>query len=390
MESTNTREVLRRSDAVTLARAMALTTSIEIKHRYRMSRIEAEQKAIEFRLSRNFWRSRFVRRLINVLCVGIGLSLGWLASVKLSDTTTIADEQHAGQVQERPNSGASAPSVADDVNRTGLGRAEPSPLDDRSVEIVDFAVQDLVQIPFVRERSVLGKRGFEMIRQFAQANLGASRFQVTGISGVGETAALADERAKAVMDVFTSFGVESQSIELIPSTATMGDEAVRTGARLAALVQRPLGQQSISPIELLGSPTIGMGAPRTDVAVIESISPPMKERADSGEEVDDGGGKELASAVKAAANRQRVEKAPQTIKPKNALASKSAPARQTEPTPKVKEPTVEDNSSAAYSIISKLDGAVLLKFGREVWYVKVGEKLPDGKVLGSNLEPRAP
>lgn len=384
-----------RSD-LEIARALAMSSAVEIKHRYRMSRIEAEQETIKLRLRRNFWRSRTAKIMQFTLCVAIGLGLGVLAHSQwlLFKREVGGSAQGTTPVALAPatQTTADAGAVSGEQGKTALAST--------------LTILDSIDVPFLRTKSTLAQNGLTGILNFAKVNEEAQKIQVTGVYGPAENPAIATERALVVVDVLIRAGMSRQSVEVMPVLPSEEDAKTISGARLSSVGPRHREAGSIQAGAPLGLGNGGMPTPfnsafkqdatqtptRTPDGLSEpsALSLPRQKNATNDE--GESNAKELERAVKLAASRRLSERPQQK--------QNSSPGKEngkSEPTTESSILTGNQESKSspgskpiAFTIVSKLENAVLIRVGREVRHIRVGESLPDGTMLGKNLEPISP
>jgi len=384
-----------------IAKALAMSSAVEIKHRYRMSRIEAEQKTIQVRLRRNFWRSRTARNLNYTLCIAFGLGLGvlahsqWLLYERASEGVAQAATQ-AQLVLGNQLSGVVGASVAD---ATPAKKA-------KSAEAATLVVMDSIDVPFLRAKSILAKNGLTGVLDFVKVNDKAQKMQVTGVYGPTENPAIAAKRALFVVDVLMKAGLSRQAVEVMPVVPSKEDGKIISGARLSSMGPRLRAADSISKGAPLGPGAAVLPLPFNSAfsqgATVAPMRPPESKSELTAPSVqrqklatDDEGEanvNELEKAVQLAASRRLMENAQPKQKPPPAkVASKPESGLETAQVTGNQDPKpATATKSNAFTVVSKLENAVLIRVGREVRHIQVGDSLPDGNVLGKNLEPMSP
>lgn len=382
---------LQRRQAVGAARMSAAATAVEINHRYRMARIEAEQAAIRERRMQNFWKSRPVRRTIYLSLTLAGMALGWQAAHLFGKTEEPqpAFSSPAGQHGDAALIGADHP-----TGREATGTVTSDAASSSQGILVSM---DAVEVPFVRDISSIRSTGMAAVRTFAAVNATAQRFAVTGIYAAGEAREIGRERALSVSKSLQALGVSADRIEILPPLPSANESDILPGARLLALGHPPMTAQAIKP----GSPLDMAGIPALPFNPAFALKPtPLKPMPETAElvaklEPEAPAGAELETAVQAAASRNRPSSqgAPAkpltrpdgpgvfvSVAPRTPVAAEKTPAPATTPAQPVQK-------SPSYEIVSRLEDAVLVKVGNQVRHVRVGQMLPDGKVLGKDLMP---
>jgi hypothetical protein len=398
---------------VEIAKALAMSSAVEIKHRYRMSRIEAEQEAIKVRLRRNFWRSRTAKNMHYTLCIAFGLGLGVLAH-----SQWLLYERESGQAAPAASQAARTPANQTatgvggrDTTGTASQGAVGAPAEQASPVVAPaLAVMDSIDVPFLRAKSSLGKKGLTGILDFVKVNDKAQKIQVTAVHGPTENSALASERALIVVDALMTAGLSRQAVEVMPVVSSPEDGKVISGVRLSSMGPRLRVADSISTGAPLGSSVGVMPLPFNSAFSQGAIVSPVRQPDGPGElasptvqrpkpATDDEGeanAKELEKAVKLAASRRQLENAQPTAQPKQKppqakAVSKPESGLETAQVTGNQDPKpATATKSNAFTIVSKLENAVLIRVGREVRHIQVGDPLPDGTVLGKNLEPISP
>lgn len=393
MSAANLAVAHQRQQAVAAARMSAATTAVEINHRYRMARVQAEQEAIRERSKQNFWKSRSVRRTIYLALTLAGMTLGWQAAHIFGETEK---PQSAFSSPASQPSNAMLPAAESQKGREATGTVTSEVSASSQGILVSM---DAVEVPFVRTIPNIGNTGMSTIRTFASVNAMAQRFAVTGIYALGEPMEIGRERALSVSQSLQALGVGADRIEILPPLPSASDSDILPGARLLALGHPPVTVQAIKP----GAPLEMAGAPVLPFNPAFAMKPtPLKPMTESAESVaklepEAPAGPELETAVQAAANRNRpatqgTQAKPLarpdgpgvfvSVAPRTPVAAEKTPA----PAPAPAQPV---QKSPSYEIVSRLEDAVLVKVGNQVRHVRVGQTLPDGKVLGKDLMPVA-